>query len=173
MNLQSPKLFIDVALIFAADVCLGVVAARIFGNRTPLDPDASAQTLRTASASGGELIELRVQSLILRGCQLRDAGRYKEAEPLLNESLALAEEAFGKDALEVAAGLNQLGILGKYDGHFDEAEAAYRRALQITEGLSDSPPPRRHALSQPRRAGTRARPLRRRRTASPPLGRNS
>src|SRR5262245_55043514 len=133
MNIQSPKLFIVVALIFAAIVCIGVVAPRMFGKRTPLDAEASAQALQTAPASGSESVELRVQSLILRGSQLRDAGRYKEAEPLLKESLALAEEAFGKDALEVAATLNQLGMLGKYDGHFDQAEAAYRRALQITE----------------------------------------
>lgn len=48
----------------------------------------------------------------MRGGQLRDRGLYKEVEPLLGEALALAEEAFENDSLDVAAVLNQLGMLG-------------------------------------------------------------
>jgi len=58
-------------------------------------------------------------------------GRYDEAESLLNEALAIAADAFGKDDLAVATLLNNLGVVHKYQGRFAEAVRAYRRALPI------------------------------------------
>jgi tetratricopeptide (TPR) repeat protein len=78
--------------------------------------------------------ELRVRLLIARGRQLRDAGRYTEAEPVLGKALAAAEVAFELNSVEIAGVLNHLGMLGKYNGLFDEAEDAYRRALLIVAG---------------------------------------
>ncbi|HJT80357.1 MAG TPA: tetratricopeptide repeat protein, partial [Chthoniobacterales bacterium] len=60
----------------------------------------------------------RVHSLSGRAARLRVQGRYREARPLLREALRLAEDFFGANSLEVASVLNQLGMLGKYDGHF-------------------------------------------------------
>ncbi len=128
----SPKLLVPAALMLAATAFLVAAGVQAVRDREPLRPGAPTQAIRVP-ATGGESAGLRVQSLALRGSQLRDAGRYGEAKPLLVEALALAEESFGPDSMEVAAALNQLGMLGKYDGHFDEAEAAYRRALRITE----------------------------------------
>ena len=145
MNSQrkSPKLLIPAALALAAAVCLVAAGVSAVRDRAPG---------HSRHAGGGESAGLRVQSLVMRGRPAPRPGRYKEAEPLLREALALAEESFGPDSFETAAVLNQLGMLGKYDGHFDEAEAAYRRALRITEqtaGLEQRAG--RHTLPQPRR----------------------
>ena len=48
----------------------------------------------------------------MRGGLLRDRGLYKLAEPLIGEALALAEEAFENDSLEVATIFNLLGMFG-------------------------------------------------------------
>jgi len=53
---------------------------------------------------------------------------------VLKEALAIAETNFGAESTAVAEVLNQIGMLGKYDGRFDEAEAAYSRALRIVAG---------------------------------------
>ncbi|MCA1680252.1 MAG: tetratricopeptide repeat protein [Actinobacteria bacterium] len=66
------------------------------------------------------------------GSALRAQGRYGEAETPLLASLALAQTAHDAESLIVHAATN-LGVLYKYTGHFDEAEALYRRALQIVD----------------------------------------
>lgn len=130
---KSPKLIVTAALALAAAVCLAAAGIRAGRERVPSRPDTNAHARQSPATSGDASAALRVQTLTLRGGQLRDAGRYQVALPLLQEALALAEGAFGPDSLEAAAVLNQLGMLGKFDGRFDEAEAAYRRALRITE----------------------------------------
>ncbi len=130
---KSRKLLVTAALALAAAVCLAAAGIRAGRDRVPSRPDTNAHARQSPATSGDASAALRVQSLTLRGGQLRDAGRYRVALPLLQEALALAEGAFGPDSLEAAAVLNQLGLLGKSDGRFDEAEAAYRRALAIFE----------------------------------------
>src|SRR5262245_9215937 len=78
-----------------------------------------------------ETTSMRLQSLVRRGSELREAGRYHDAEPILRQALTLAEQDFGPNSLETARVLNELGVLGKYDGHFDSAAAEYNRALNI------------------------------------------
>src|SRR5687767_13278814 len=132
MNAQrkSPKLSIAAALMLAA-IYIGAASVSAVRDRVLLhagDPTCA----RLAHVTGdGESVNVHLKSLVMRGSDLRDAGRYKEAEPLLREALALAEETFGSDSFETATVLNQLGMVGKYHGHFDEAEVAYRRALSI------------------------------------------
>src|SRR5688500_6712836 len=53
---------------------------------------------RGESAAGA-----RAKSLSKQGSQLREAGRYAEARPVLQEALTLAESAFGPDSFETAA----------------------------------------------------------------------
>src|SRR5215510_14106689 len=128
---KSLRLFFSVAL--AAAVRLVAAVARKWRSGASLDAITPARSSRTSAPGGGASPAVRVRSLTLRGTQFRDAGRYREAEPLFDEALALAEAVFGADSFEVAAVLNQIGMLGKYDGRFDMAEAAYRRALLIVE----------------------------------------
>ena len=61
----------------------------------------------------------------------RARGRYPQATRILNEALQLAEQACGSDSLEAAGILNELGILAKCLGRFEEGRAHYERALAI------------------------------------------
>ena len=135
MNAQktSTKRFARVAITLVAGSLL--IAAIVIGlsGRAFLHAGTPSHVGQPMATSSGESPALQLQSLILRGAQFRDEGRYKESRPLLDEALTLAQRAFGTDSIEVAAVLNQQGMLGKYDGHFDEAESAYVRALQIME----------------------------------------
>lgn len=81
--------------------------------------------------------QLGMEALGWLGNSLREMGRYGEAEPVLREALALAESApaCGDDIARFA---NNLGVLFKYSGAFDEAAALYGRALDLIaagEGL--------------------------------------
>ncbi|HEX6625933.1 MAG TPA: tetratricopeptide repeat protein [Pyrinomonadaceae bacterium] len=130
---KSPKLLVTAALALVAAACLAAAGIRAGREGTRSRPDTTAHARQSTATSGDASAALRVQSLTLRGGQLREAGRYQVALPLLQEALALAEGAFGPDSLEAADVLNQLGMLGKSDRRFDEAEAAFRRALAIYE----------------------------------------
>src|SRR5262245_41351878 len=63
----------------------------------------------------------------------RSRGRYAEAERLFLQALALAETVLGRDDLEVSTILNNLGVLYKYMGRFDEGARMYRRAFEIMQ----------------------------------------
>ncbi len=77
------------------------------------------------------------KKLVYAWCQradrLRVQGHYDQAEALFKKALALAEQIFAPDALELTALLNNHAVLYKYSGRFDEAEQLYRRALTIVE----------------------------------------
>ena len=61
------------------------------------------------------------------------AGRYREAEPLLIESLAIREALFGPEDTEVASVLNNLGDVYRAENRFVKAEPLLRRAAAIWE----------------------------------------
>src|SRR5207237_10131616 len=85
------------------------------------------RSVRTASQPGNsEMARLRVRSLCEDGYRYRAAGNYEEAGPPLREALAVAEETFGRDDVEVASVFNQIGMLDKYAGNFDKGEQVYR-----------------------------------------------
>ncbi|WP_164928885.1 CHAT domain-containing tetratricopeptide repeat protein [Gloeobacter violaceus] len=85
----------------------------------------------TAEAPGGELAE--AARLDEQGVQLREAGRYKEAQPLAEQALATREKALGPEHPEVAKSLNNLALLYTERGEYAEAEPLFRRALAIRE----------------------------------------
>jgi len=119
---KSPKVFAATSATLLVALCLlavVVIAKRHIGPR---------QSVESA--------KLRLKSLVVRGTQLREAGQYEEAEPLLQEAVGVAEDTFGPDSFETANALNELGVLGKYDGRFERSEAAYRRALRIVDQTS-------------------------------------
>ena len=58
-------------------------------------------------------------------------GEYARAERLFGFALRIAERVLGATDVLVGAILNDLGIVHKYQGRFDEAERAYRRAHGI------------------------------------------
>jgi tetratricopeptide (TPR) repeat protein len=81
---------------------------------------ASAQ-LREAAA-----LDAKVNALF-------NAGKYQEALPLAQRSLAIREKALGPDNLNVANSVYNLAQLNGYQGNFADAEMLYRRALAIYE----------------------------------------
>lgn len=66
-----------------------------------------------------------------RACVLRDQAHYRQAEALLRHVLARAESGCPGCRRQVCRTENDLGILYKYMGRFDEAEQAYHRALAL------------------------------------------
>ncbi|MFC7247501.1 tetratricopeptide repeat protein [Catellatospora aurea] len=72
-------------------------------------------------------------SRVARARALQKAGDYPAAAECLRQAITEGESWLGADAHELVVALNELGILCKYSGYFDEAEQVYRRALSIEE----------------------------------------
>jgi tetratricopeptide (TPR) repeat protein len=66
-------------------------------------------------------LQKQIRSLCSAADDHRAQGRYTNAEPLYLRAMALAEPVWGRDHPEVAAICNNLGVLYKYTGRFDEA----------------------------------------------------
>ncbi len=62
-----------------------------------------------------------------------DQGKYAEAEPFFQRSLAIYEKALGPEHLDVAIILNNLGLLFTDQGKYAEAEPFFQRSLAIRE----------------------------------------
>ncbi|CAM9191144.1 unnamed protein product, partial [Pylaiella littoralis] len=60
-------------------------------------------------------------------------GKYDEAEPLYERSLAIREKALGCDHPDVAVSLNNRAGLLESQGKYDEADPLYLRAIKIGE----------------------------------------
>ncbi len=60
-------------------------------------------------------------------------GRFADAGPLYQRSLAIYEKALGPDHPDVGTSLNNLGELFYAQGRYAEAEPLYQRALAIRE----------------------------------------
>ncbi|MFT3927789.1 MAG: tetratricopeptide repeat protein [Myxococcales bacterium] len=86
---------------------------------------------------GTERLQLRVQvQLYLADLERRQA-RYRRAKSRLQRALLFAERALGPRDPTVAALHNELGVVCKYMGAFNEAGTAYRRALAILKPQVD------------------------------------
>jgi tetratricopeptide (TPR) repeat protein len=119
-----------------------LVRWRLSARQAPTPPIAAvvrAAVVAIALATTGCRPDVRAQddldAMVRHGAALRDAARYGDARQVLRRALDRAEHAVGHESLEVAAILNQLGMVGKYDGHFDEAATTYAEALAITARL--------------------------------------
>ena len=62
-----------------------------------------------------------------------EQGRFTDAEPLYQRSLAIFEKAFGRDHPAVATSLNNLALLYTSQGRYAEAELLYQNSLAISE----------------------------------------
>ena len=60
-------------------------------------------------------------------------GKYAEAEPLYERSLAILANALGPEHPAVAQSLNNLALLYHHQGKYAEAEPLYKRSLAISE----------------------------------------
>jgi CHAT domain-containing protein/tetratricopeptide (TPR) repeat protein len=63
----------------------------------------------------------------------RALGQWAEAEPYMRRILALYEQNFGPDAMQIASVLSDFATGYRFDGRYGEAEPLMRRALAICE----------------------------------------
>ena len=81
---------------------------------------------------------IRIQTWQQLGGVLRLQGRYADAGDWLRRALADSESTLGAAHPQTGAVLNNLAVLLKYTGGFDEAAALYDRALRLA--LAGEPP---------------------------------
>jgi tetratricopeptide (TPR) repeat protein len=65
------------------------------------------------------------------GCYLKERAQYVQAATFFHQALALDEEIYGPDHLEVAKDLNDLAYLLWNQGKYEETEPLFQRALTI------------------------------------------
>ena len=82
--------------------------------------------------SGEDAARIQLKTLELLGMIHRMLGNYAQAEVELKRALAIAVAHFGEIGEEAAQGRNNLGVLYKYWGRFDEGQRLYREALTST-----------------------------------------
>ena len=88
--------------------------------------------LKEAEAFGPDDVRL-AKSLNELGLVYKAQGRYADAEPLYERSLAILEKALGPEHLNVAASLNNLAGLYSTQGRYADAKPLYERSLAIWE----------------------------------------
>ena len=82
--------------------------------------------------TGEMAARIRLKTLALLGALRRLQGDYVHAENHLQEAVRLAVGEFGETSQESAQALNDLAVLYKYCGRFDEGLRLYKEALRVT-----------------------------------------
>lgn len=82
--------------------------------------------------SGETAARIRLKTLALLGELRRVQGDYLRAESDLQEAVKLSGDEFGESSEESAQALNDLAVLYKYYGRFDEGLQLYKEALRVT-----------------------------------------
>jgi predicted ATPase/DNA-binding CsgD family transcriptional regulator len=90
--------------------------------------DLDERTIQLLRASPGPTFFLGM-SLMAGGDVAMELGAYDKARVLLNESLALAQEA--GDAFRIAHTFNTLGDLARYQGNYTEAKSYYEKSVAL------------------------------------------
>jgi tetratricopeptide (TPR) repeat protein len=67
------------------------------------------------------------------GWYIMERGRYREAEPLLEQALAISEQVQGKEHLDTARNAGTLGLLYDHRGKYKQAEPLFQQAIAIHE----------------------------------------
>jgi tetratricopeptide (TPR) repeat protein len=84
-----------------------------------------------AEFTGEDAANLRVRTLTLLGELCRLSGDYVRSEEALLTGLQLAQAEFGDDSEEAARAGNNLGVLYKFWGRFDDALQLYDKVLRV------------------------------------------
>ena len=77
--------------------------------------------------------EARWKALYNQVMELYQKGKYREAVPVAQEALKVAEQTFGPNHIYVATSLNNLATLYEAQGQYAKAEPLFKRALAIWE----------------------------------------
>ena len=88
---------------------------------------------------GEEAARIRLRTLEITGELRRMLGDYARAEVDLERALMAAVAEFGEASAEVAEARNNLGVLYKHWGRFEDGLRLYRQALRHCAGISAVP----------------------------------
>jgi tetratricopeptide (TPR) repeat protein len=83
--------------------------------------------------SGEDAVRIRLKTLELLGTIRRTLGDYALAEVDLQKAFAAASAEFGDASTEATGARNNLGVLYKHWGRFDEGLMLYQQALRSTD----------------------------------------
>jgi tetratricopeptide (TPR) repeat protein len=75
-----------------------------------------------------------------------DQGKYAEAEPLFQRTLAIREQSLGVNHPDVAQTLNDLGKLYIAQSMYTQAELLLQRALTIREQVLEPDHPEKYSI---------------------------
>jgi CHAT domain-containing protein/Tfp pilus assembly protein PilF len=88
---------------------------------------------------------LRASQLIEKAEELSDNGKYKDAQPLVEEALKIRREELGPEHADTAEALNDLAALYYHQADYPRAEKLYERALKIQKAALG---PEHHLVAQ-------------------------
>jgi CHAT domain-containing protein/tetratricopeptide (TPR) repeat protein len=89
------------------------------------------EELRAATENDRALQEAR--KLYKKAVDLRNAGKYDDAQPYFEGALEIRERMLGPDHPGVSQAIHDLAVLHYYKGEYTKAEPLYRRALAARE----------------------------------------
>jgi tetratricopeptide (TPR) repeat protein len=96
--------------------------------------EAATRALRSIQHPAGDLADLVVHAELVTSAALRLSGKYAKARR--HASAALVRAARGDVGPSwFAAAHNELGVIGKFDGHFADADRHYRAAVPVVRRL--------------------------------------
>ncbi|MDA0266203.1 MAG: tetratricopeptide repeat protein [Cyanobacteria bacterium] len=109
----------------------GLTLALLLCGQVTLGASPSWSAPQTVAQHSRDAGLQRAAALNQQAFDLAQAGRYREAEPLYLEALAIRRERLGDRHLDVANSLNNLAELYRTQGRYGEAEILHREALAI------------------------------------------
>jgi len=135
-----PELRQAVAILQRDGATPGVVQAvtALAGAEAAAGEDAAAdadfrRALATARAALGSSHPLVSKVLTNYGAFLLEHDRLDEARPLFQESLSIKQAVYGADDPNLGFPIQNLAIIARRTGHWDQAETMYARALALFE----------------------------------------
>ncbi|MBI4750639.1 MAG: tetratricopeptide repeat protein [Acidobacteria bacterium] len=84
-------------------------------------------------ATDQDRAQVEIQKLVLESDQLRLAGKYDQALPLIQQALEKSQKVFGPEYSLVASNLDNLAGLYQAKGDYAQAEPLFQRSLAIRE----------------------------------------
>ncbi len=123
-----------------ATVDVLVAASEVRPTRAAIGCARAAVVAARAVGDENARVAARLRAVRATGNAFRASGRYRIADRILDRAARAAARHHGDDSLEVAGILNDLGVVRKFAGRFDEARTCYTRveAILAAAGLLES-----------------------------------